>query len=121
MELTTVPAIRERQPFRTRILEEAGKLGRRGVSCRGHDITWRPIAGRGEIFSFTRVMHPFDKSRVHTLPYVVALVVFADAPGIRLITNIVDGGSAELRIGLTVQPVFGTDKNGQPVVNFRPA
>jgi uncharacterized protein len=88
--------------------------------CRGHDITWRPIAGRGEIFSFTRVLHPFDKSRVHTLPYVVALVIFADAPGIRLITNIVGCGLAELRIGLTVEPVFGTDKNGQPVVDFRP-
>ena len=58
--------------------------------CRGHDITWRPIAGRAEIFSFTHVLHPFDKSRAHTLPYVVALVIFADAPGIRLITNIVD-------------------------------
>jgi hypothetical protein len=89
--------------------------------CRGHDIEWRPISGRGEIFSFTRVLHPFDKSRAGRLPYVVALVTFADAPGIRLITNIVDASSEELRIGSPVEPVFGTDENGQPIVEFSTA
>lgn len=85
--------------------------------CRGHAIEWRPISGRGEIFSFTRVLHAFDKSRAGRLPYVVALVTFADAPGIRLITNIVNAGS-DLRIGLAVEPMFRTDENGQPIVEF---
>jgi uncharacterized protein len=89
--------------------------------CRGNNLQWRPISGRGEIFSFTRVTYPFDKSRADRLPYVVALVTFADAPGVRLITSIVDAGVAELRIGLPVEPAFGADENGQPIVEFSAA
>ena len=87
--------------------------------CRGGDIEWRPIAATGEIFSFTHVRHPFDPSRAQDLPYVVALIVFAEAPGVRLITNIVEGDGDAVRIGQPVAPVFSTGKDGRPVVNFR--
>jgi uncharacterized OB-fold protein len=87
--------------------------------CRGHDIEWRDVAGPGEIVSFTRVMHPFDKSRAGELPYVVALVKFADAPGISLVTNIVDCHDDMLRIGQSVTPVFRTSEIGRPFVEFR--
>jgi uncharacterized OB-fold protein len=87
--------------------------------CRTHDIEWRDVAGRGEIVSFTRVMHRFDNSRAGKLPYVVALVKFADAPGINLVTNIVDCQNDELRIGQSVEPVFRTNETGRPFVDFR--
>lgn len=87
--------------------------------CRGHDIEWRHVAGRGEIVSFTRVMHLFDKSRAGKLPYVVALVKFADAPGINLVTNIVDCQNDDLRIGRSVEPVFRKSETGRPFVEFR--
>lgn len=87
--------------------------------CHGRGIGWRCVSGRGEIVSFTRVMHPFDKSRAGNLPYVVALVKFADAPGINLVTNIVDGQDGGTRIGQAVEPVFRTDESGRPVVEFR--
>lgn len=87
--------------------------------CHGRDIEWRDVAGRGEIVSFTRVMHRFDKSRAGKLPYVVALVKFTDAPGINLVTNIVDCQSDELRIGQSVEPVFRADESGRPVVEFK--
>jgi uncharacterized protein len=86
--------------------------------CRGSDIEWRQVSGRGTLFSFTRVMHAFDKSRADALPYVVALVEFADAPGVRLITNIIDSPHDELRIGQSVAPVFRL-KDGRAVVEFR--
>lgn len=89
--------------------------------CRGHDLEWRDVAGRGEIVSFTRVMHLFDKSRAGKLPYVVALVKFADAPGVNLVTNIVDIHNSELRIGQSVEPVFRTGETGRPFVGFRVA
>lgn len=90
--------------------------------CRSRDIAWQVIAGPAEIWSFTRVTHPFDPTRAGALPYVVALVTFADAPGVRLVTNI-EGDPAVfdgLHIGQTVTPVFGLDRSGQPVVTFRP-
>jgi len=87
--------------------------------CRGNEIEWRQVSGRGQLFSFTRVMHAFDKSRADALPYVVALIEFADAPGVRLVTNIVGGRHDALRIGQPVAPVFLLDGKGRPVVEFR--
>lgn len=89
--------------------------------CQGNDIEWRRVSGTAELYSFTRVMHPFDKSRAGALPYVVGLVTFADAPGVRLVTNIVGDGVDTLRIGQAVTPVFGTSRDGQSVVEFRSA
>ena len=63
-------------------------------------------------------MHAFDKSRAGALPYVVALVEFADAPGVRLVTNIVDSQQEGLRIGQPVEPVFRLE-DGRPIVEFR--
>lgn len=87
--------------------------------CRAREVAWRRIAGPGTLVSFTRVMHAFDKSRAGALPYVVALVRFADAPGVNLITNIVGPGIDDLLIGQAVEPFFRTDDAGRPVVEFR--
>lgn len=89
--------------------------------CRSHRLTWATIAGQGEIFSFTEVRHAFDKRRRDRLPYVVGLVTFADAPGVRLITNIVDALPAGLRIGQKVEPVFPSDAAEPILVHFRPS
>lgn len=88
--------------------------------CKSAAIAWQTIAGRGEIFSFTIVRHAFDKSRRDQLPYVVALITFADAPGVRLITNIVDADAGALDIGVEVEPVFPGDEASGRVL-FRPA
>lgn len=89
--------------------------------CRGKDVTWRQVAGHGYLLSFTRVMYPFDKLRAHQLPYVVALVQFADAPGVTLVSNIVGDDVGHLSIGQTVEAVFRTNAAGTAVVEFRVA
>lgn len=86
--------------------------------CQANRIIWQPVSGRAEIFSFTSVLHAFDKSRREDLPYIVALVVFADAPGVRLISNIVGTDYGVLHIGDTVEPVFAAAAD-RPLVNFR--
>jgi uncharacterized protein len=88
--------------------------------CRAPDIEWKPVSGRGRLFSFTVVRHAFDKSRRDRLPYVVGLVAFDDAPGVRFITNIETDGR-ELRIDEPVEPVFEQSSIGRPIVLFRPA
>ncbi len=87
--------------------------------CRSHQLAWQPIAGQGEIFSFTEVRHAFDKRRRDQLPYVVGLVTFVDAPGVRLITNIIDASPADLRIGQKVEPVFPSHGAEPILVHFR--
>jgi uncharacterized protein len=88
--------------------------------CRSDRLAWETIAGQGEIFTFTEVRHPFDKRRRDRLPYVVGLVTFTDAPGVRLITNIIDASPANLHIGQKVEPVFPSDDTEPILVNFRP-
>lgn len=66
---------------------------------------WQRVSGMGEVHSYTVVRHAFDASRRDALPYVVALVTFPDAPGVRFITNI-EGDMSAVRIGARVEPVF---------------
>lgn len=87
--------------------------------CRSTNVVWQPIAGKGELFSFTEVRHAFDQSRRDDLPYIVGLVTFADAPDVRLITNIAGADLSSLYIGQPLDPVFVTNDKGQPLVHFR--
>jgi uncharacterized OB-fold protein len=87
--------------------------------CRGNNWCWHRISGVGIIHSFTRVEHAFDKERAQDLPYIVALITFEEAPGVRLISNIVDEDTANLRIGQSVYPVFGYPADDQLAVVFR--
>src|SRR5215831_18879510 len=58
--------------------------------CGSRDISWKPISGRARLFSWTIVRYRFGRSVSQKLPYTVALVEFDEAPGVRLITNLVD-------------------------------
>lgn len=87
--------------------------------CRGKAIEWRAVEGRGRLSSFTRVLHAFDKSRADKLPYVVALVEFADAPGVTLVTNLQVDDVVDLTIGQAVEADFRTNAAGTPLVEFR--
>src|SRR5262245_53985195 len=57
--------------------------------CQSSDIRWTSITGAARLYSWTVVRHAFHPSLRGALPYVVALVTFDDAPGVRLITNLV--------------------------------
>lgn len=87
--------------------------------CRSAGIRWQAVTGVGEVFSFTIVRHPFDTRRADALPYVVALVTFADAPDVRLITNIVGPDALSVAIGDKVEPVFAPDDPCEAAVVFR--
>lgn len=87
--------------------------------CRAAGIAWKPVSGNGDVFSFTEVRHAFDKSRRGQLPYIVALVTFADAPGVRLVTNIIGADAADVRIGDAVAPVFPDRGDVTATVTFR--
>lgn len=70
-----------------------------GCPC-GHPggVEWRDVRGTGTIHTFTRVERDFLPSG-SAAPYTVALVDLDDAPGVRLVTDLVGPGSHEPRIG----------------------
>jgi uncharacterized OB-fold protein len=89
--------------------------------CRSEAVEWTPVSGRGTLYSWTVVRHPFDDAKAHDLPYIVALVEFPDAPGIRLVTNLVGIDPAAPSIGMPLDAVYPAADETPPLVRFRPA
>jgi len=86
--------------------------------CGSVAIQWRKIDGRGTLYSWTTVHHAFSGDPPRPLPYIVGLVEFADAPGVRLITNIVGTDPARLFENMPLAPVISLTP--QPTVAFEP-
>ncbi len=70
--------------------------------CWSPDIAWRPVAGRGTVWSHTVVHFPHGahegwKTRV---PYIVALIALEE--GVRMMANVVDCPVESVHSGMAV-------------------
>ncbi|RSS82334.1 Zn-ribbon domain-containing OB-fold protein [Streptomyces sp. WAC06614] len=82
--------------------------------CQSFASAWRPMSGRGRIWSFVLPHPPLLPAYAEQAPYNVVLVELADAPYIRLAGNLVASPDApldsvdpaKLRIGTRVQVAF---------------
>lgn len=87
--------------------------------CWSEEIRWRPVSGRGKIWSFSVVHFPFFRGEwEERLPYVVALIELEN--GVRFLSNVVDCPVEEIHIGLDVELVYGR-LGDQLMPLFRPA
>ncbi len=84
--------------------------------CQGSDIGWQAVAGPAQLYSWTVVRYAFDPDFAGRLPYIVALVAFDEAPGVRLVSNLIEVETEDLEIGQALEPVFPGDER----VLFRP-
>lgn len=87
--------------------------------CRHRDWQWRAAGGQGELYSWTEIHHAFDARYSGALPYIVALICFGDAPGIRLVGNLVDARADALVIGMPVFADFSRVMSGDGPLVFR--
>ncbi|RST16620.1 hypothetical protein E2C00_10200 [Streptomyces sp. WAC05374] len=83
--------------------------------CRSFDSEWRPMSGRGRLWSYVVPHPPLLPAYAALAPrYNVAVVELADAPRIRLVGNVVAAPGApldsvepaRLRIGAAVRVAF---------------
>ncbi|MDH6628996.1 putative OB-fold protein [Streptomyces sp. LBL] len=82
--------------------------------CQSFANDWRPVSGQGRIWSYVVPHPPLLPDYAEQAPYNVILVELTDAPGIRLVGNLVTEAGAPLgsfdpdrvRIGAKVQFVF---------------
>ncbi|GAA3394435.1 Zn-ribbon domain-containing OB-fold protein [Streptomyces roseoviridis] len=82
--------------------------------CQSFDSAWRPMSGRGRIWSFVVPHPPLLPDYAAQAPYNAVLVELADAPRIRLAGNVVSSPGAplnsvdpaRLRIGAAVRVAF---------------
>jgi len=84
--------------------------------CRGFAHEWIAVSGRGTIFSHAVVHRAFLPELASHVPYTVVVVALDDAPGIRLVSNLVGG---EPCIGLPVEVVFEEVSPDVTVPRFR--
>ena len=93
------------------------------TTCLSPDLSWEPASGRGDVFTYTVVQHPFHPNFAALVPYVVADVRLEEGP--ILTTNVTGCPVEDVHIGMPVEVWFeeqGTDAFGVPyrLPKFRP-
>jgi uncharacterized OB-fold protein len=88
--------------------------------CRSFAREWAPVDGPGTVFTYTVVHRPYSKAVADYVPYIVAIVVFAGAPGVKWITNLVGAPSGGVEVGMPVEVVFEPVGEGGVVPRVRP-
>lgn len=86
-------------------------------NCQSESVDWPTLSGRATVFSFS-VVHGFPGLPDITL--VAAVLDLPDAPGARLVSNIIDVDPAEVAIGDEVEVVFSPIADGWKLPLFRP-
>jgi uncharacterized OB-fold protein len=86
--------------------------------CQSRSIDWPDLSGRASVYSFA-VVHGFPGLPDVTL--VPAVVELPDAPGIRLVTNVIDVEPEKVWIGMELTVDFHPISDGWLLPVFRPA
>jgi uncharacterized protein len=80
------------------------------------ELVFRPVSGRGTVFTYTVNYHPFNPAV--PLPYVIAIVELVEQDDLRIATNIVDCEPDSVHIGMAVQVRFERHDLEQETVFF---
>lgn len=89
--------------------------------CKSLAAEWVKAPETGHVFSFTIVHHAAHPSMAAALPYNIAIVEFPECDGVRLVSNVMDAGPEDMRIGMRVRLAWDTAGNGRTVPRFRKA
>jgi hypothetical protein len=88
--------------------------------CHSFDLGWVRVPGPARIYSWERAWHPVHPALKDAVPYVVLLVEFPEADGIRMIGNLAGDARAPVAIGARVESVF-EDHGAYTLVQWRNA
>jgi uncharacterized protein len=74
--------------------------------CQHGAFEWIELAPHGSLFSWSVVRRPLFAPYAIIAPYIPALVELPDAPGVRLVTRLVDSDADALYIDAPVELIF---------------
>ena len=74
--------------------------------CDRKEFRWTALSGRARLFSFVVVRHAFLPQYKDMTPFIPALVVPEEAPGVRLATRIVGSPPEQIYIEMPLEVVF---------------
>ena len=89
--------------------------------CHSFEMEWTKVAPRGVIYSWERVWHPAHRALAEACPYIVVVVTLTDAPGVRLIGNLLGDPRQEVRIDSPVEAVFEDHDEGYTLIQWQPS
>jgi uncharacterized OB-fold protein len=89
------------------------------ANCQHQDIEWIEPNGEGTIYSYTICRRSPYPGKVADFTYAPIVVELSDAPGIRVISTLVDGDPADIAIGAKVQLDWNSLPDGLNIPTFR--
>ncbi len=94
--------------------------------CNHGEMTWETMSGRGTLFSWVVVTHPFLPQYADLVPFVPALVALEEDPAVRIPTRMVDCAPEdldfEMPVVVTFRPIEFAGVDGSvPAPLFTPA
>ena len=87
-------------------------------ACGSFDWTWEPVAGTGEVFSWTVIHRALHPGFSEDLPYAAVVVELQE--GVRIVSHVLDLPVDQLRVGLPVRVVFDDVTPEVTLPKFRP-
>jgi uncharacterized OB-fold protein len=75
-------------------------------ACGGTAFTWETMSGKGTLFSWVVVTHPFLPQFAGLVPFVPALVALDEDPAVRIPTRVVDTHPDALEFDMPVEVTF---------------
>ncbi|MCP9948307.1 Zn-ribbon domain-containing OB-fold protein [Actinomadura madurae] len=85
--------------------------------CQSREVEWTELSGVAEVFSFS-VLHGFPG--IPDITMIAAVLDLPDAPGARLVSNIVGADPGKVAIGDRVEVFFSPISDGWKIPLFRP-
>ena len=82
--------------------------------CLSDELSFEPVQGQARIYSYERVWHPVHPALKDQGAYLVVLVEFPDADGIRMVGNLLGDPEQDVSIGTHVVPVFEHHGDAEP-------
>lgn len=87
-------------------------------TCGSFASTWTPVAGTGEVYTYTVVHRAPTVWYQAQAPYVIAHVTLDEGP--RMISTVVDCEPADVRVGMPVEMVYDDVSPELTLYRFRP-
>jgi uncharacterized protein len=87
--------------------------------CLSDQLEWRSVSGAATLVSFTITRQPTAPMFADEVPQRIAVVELAE--GVRMTSTLVDVADDEIRIGMSLRPVFDAVSEDITLLRFTPA
>ena len=87
--------------------------------CTAEAYQWKPVSGKGRVFSFVIYHRAFHRGFADELPYVVAVIELDEGP--RMLSNVTGCKPEEVRCDMPVEVTYEDITGEMTLPKFRPA